>query len=159
MSEKTAASLGDANMVVDTRVVAAREGRAVSFWSKHPGALERASEMWNIQGLTARTIATALGTTASTVTSQARHQNWTMRGSPIKAALGINKRKHIRSLLRAAPQPIRDAVLMTPFKRCQWLDGHRPFTQCKATPDTGRPYCHEHCLRAYEKYPGPRAST
>lgn len=30
MSEKTAASLGDANMVVDTRVDQAREGRVVS---------------------------------------------------------------------------------------------------------------------------------
>jgi GcrA cell cycle regulator len=57
-------------------------------------------------------------------------------------------------------------VVMTPRKkperptptitkrRCEWLDGHKPFKRCCDRAVFGYPYCEAHCRRAYINWRG-----
>lgn len=61
------------------------------------------------------------------------------------------ERKKPRQKIEAPKRPpVPPAPIASPFKTCQWaLNDRRPWEFCCAATVPGRPYCDEHCRRAY----------
>lgn len=86
--------------------------------------------------------------------------------SEIGRVLGVSKNavvgKSHRLHLAPRPSPIilkpKPAPVVAKGPSCQWPLGHpgeAGFHFCGAPPMAGRPYCEEHCARAYSRPPMP----
>lgn len=141
-------------------------------WSED--MLETLDRMWD-EGHTCSVIGAKLGVTANAVAGKAHRRKLPMRLSPIKGdGPDMQKRREAskrativrkRAELGLPPPVVRPrkkvvapfvpAIWVAPLPppvTCSWPLGEpktKGFRFCDAKPVAGRPYCAEHCQRAY----------
>ena len=115
--------------------------------------------LWEL-GLSASAIGKQLGVSKNAVVGKAHRLKLPSRPSPIREGRSAPRRpratpKVVRPKLRAIPRPQpkrRPMPLSTRGHTCQWPIGDptdEDFRFCGSAAVEGKPYCEEHCERAY----------
>ena len=135
----------------------------MSFWTVE--RVEQITRFWN-EGKSASEIADLMGEVSrSAVIGKAHRLGLSARPDPIKyqqvyARIRHGKREIITenraaiiafevARVVASEQPLGTNTERT----CEWPFGTGPYTYCGAKRVPGRPYCGEHCAKAYKKLP------
>lgn len=89
---------------------------------------------WNKKRLSASRCAKLLGCSRSAVIGKVHRMGLASRPSPIKRRQAV-------------------LVALDDRKQCAWLDGHSgDWKPCSAPAEDGKPYCTQHCQRAYRGF-------
>ncbi len=100
------------------------------------------TKLWN-DGLPGAEIGRLIGLTKNAVIGKANRLKLSARPSPVKCAVHPRKKRGPDHPIAAPSGPA-----------CQWPDGHPgapSFHFCGDPVVSGKPYCPEHCARAYVK--------
>lgn len=129
-----------------------REGTNLAWTETQIADLKR---LWTA-GRSASQIGTALGVSKNAVIGKAHRLNLPARASPIRRDFKPKQPKRVL-LPRQEPKPKRPPVIQPRPQRhgspsCLWPmgdPGNAGFHFCDRQTVPGRPYCTEHCARAY----------
>lgn len=119
-----------------------------SSWSDDD--IETVRRMW-AKGASAGEIAKAIGHSRNAILGKVHRMDLAARPSPIKPSTKPRKRRLTKAERDAIAQAARWGERQG---SCQWPVGDPPQFICEGVPIAGKPYCADHCRKAYAGYGG-----